>query len=351
MSEEKRCPLVSIVMPAYNAESWIEASVSSVLSQSWRNIELIAVNDGSKDGTGPRLDALSRKDSRLRPIHVENGGPALARNRGLEALSPESDYVMFIDSDDELAEDAVEYALKGAGSGAELTVFGFSIISADGSSRDYQEREQFIPAPDFGQSFARLYTANLLNQVWGKLYKTQLIKERGIVFRDFRWGEDRLFIFDCLEAGCSVQVLPQCKYRYIMHPGESLISRWYDKKFSVCLEIDSRAEELCRSFGLPEESQRDLRYMFAKSVFSCLTTLFAPSCTLSPGEKRAEIEKISAEPRVKRRCRDCSGGLPTALLCTLLRSGSPALIKAGFHLVTLTGKAAPKLFMSLKHRK
>ena len=190
---------VSLVMPAYNAAGFIRRSVGSVLSQSYKNIELIVVDDGSKDNTAAVLSEIAAEDERLRPITVENGGPAMARNRGIEAASPDTDYFMFIDSDDELLPDAVEYALKGAESGAELVAFGFTIVSADGSKRDYCEPEKLISRSDFGKEFADLYKANLLNQVWGKLYSAELLRDGGVRFKDYRWGEDRLFIFDCLE--------------------------------------------------------------------------------------------------------------------------------------------------------
>ena len=141
----------------------------------------------------------------------------------------------------------------------------------------------------------------------------------------------------------------ECKYRYIMHAGESLISRFYAKKFIVCLEADMRAQDLCRLYGIEDDA--DLRYMFAKSVFSCLTTLFTPSCTLSDEGKLLYIREIRSNPRVQQRCRDTSGGVPTNTLCHILRTGSPRRILHVFHAVAVVGDRAPDLFMKLKHRK
>lgn len=349
MAENKTAPRVTIIMPAYNAREYIEASVKSVLGQSFEDLELIVVNDGSKDDTAEILQRMAEKDSRLRPMTVENGGPALARNRGLESVKPGTEYLMFIDSDDAMEPDAVEYALRAAEKGAELVLFGFTIVAADGSRREYSEPEQFIPREALGENFARLYKANLFNQVWGKLYKAELILDNSVRFQDYRWGEDRLFIFDCLEHVNSVCVLPEPKYSYIMHTGESLITRYYDKKFQVCLEIDRRVERLCRELGVKEDA--DLRYMFAKSVFSCLTNLFSRSCTLSREEKRAVTENMIKNERVISRSRGASGGLPTALLCSIMRTGSVGLNLAAFRFVALSGELAPSLFMKLKHRK
>lgn len=339
---------VSIIMPAYNAEGFIARSVGSVLNQSYKNLELVVVNDGSKDNTEKVLLELAAKDSRLKPITVENGGPAVARNKGIEAASKDADYFMFIDSDDEFTPDAVEYAMQGMEQGADLVLCGFTIVSADGSRRDYCEDGGFYTPENFGENFAALYKANLLNQVWGKLYKAELIRD-DVRFQDYRWGEDRLFIFDCLEKEPKICVLPECKYLYIMQIGESLISRFYDKKFKVCLEIDERIEALCKKFGVKDEGV--FRYMFAKSIFSCLTNLFTPSCKLSAGEKRAFVKNLVNNERVLSRTKGASGGAAVKALSAVIGSRIVCLNLLCFKMVAAAGKIAPKLFMAIKHKK
>lgn len=352
MPETGNAPKVAVIMPAYNAEKTVAASVKSVLEQSFSDLELIVVDDGSTDGTARLLSGLAASDRRLRPVTVANGGPAKARNFGIELVREGTDYVLFLDADDLLDRDALETALSGMedGEGADLVILGFSIVDAKGERRDYRERDQLIRPEDLGEAFPRLYKANLLNQVWGKLYRAKLLTgQGGVRFRDYRWGEDRLFMFDCLERASSVRVLSACKYRYMMHKGESLISSYYPKKFQVCLEADRRAEELGARFG--SEDQAALRYMFAKSVFSCLTTLFSPSCPLSRREKRRQAAAIVGSGQVRRRCRETGRGFPAEFLCAVLQRGSPGLALAVFHLVSLAGSAAPRLFTALKHRK
>lgn len=340
---------VSIIMPAYNAAGFIRRSVSSILNQSYKNLELVVVNDGSKDDTEAVLAEIAAKDKRLQPLTVENGGPAIARNHGIAAADPESEYIMFIDSDDELLPDAIEYAMQGAAKGADLTIFGFSIVNADGSRRNYCEAEGFISRENFGGEFARIYKANLLNQVWGKLYSAKLIRENKVRFEDYRWGEDRLFIFDCLEHVQSIAILPECKYLYIMQQGESLITRFYDKKFHVCLEIDKRIQNLCAEFEIQDDSV--FRYMFAKSIFSCLTNLFTPSCKLSREEKRAFVKSVINNEQVKSRTANPFGGISVKALCAVIHTGSVGLNLLAFRAVTLVGKLAPALFIKLKHKK
>ena len=336
-------------MPAYNSEKYIERSVKSVLSQTHTELELIVVDDGSTDRTAGILRRLAAGDSRLRYVHTENHGPAEARNAALKLISEDAAFATFIDADDELLPDALSYALEAADTGADLILMGFCIVEADGRERDYNEFDCLVRPQDMKTAFSRLYKANLLNQVWAKLYSVPLLRELELRFKDYLWGEDRLFVFDYLEHCSLIAVRSECKYRYIMHNGESLISKFYPKKFSVCIEADIRAQELCEKFNIADDA--DLRYMFAKSVFSCVTTLFTPSCTLSDEGRLIYIKEIRSNPRVQQRCRDTSGGVPANTLCRILRKGSPRTIMNTFRMVALVGEQAPDLFMKIKHRK
>ena len=268
--------LVTVIIPAWNAQRFLEATLESLLGQSHRNLRILVVDDGSSDSTPAILERLHLADPRLQYWTVPNGGPAKARNFALDHLPPETDYVMFLDADDLLLEDAVAYALAGA-EGAELVIFGFAIRQTDGTLLPYCEPEQLLDRSELGASLARLYKANLLNQVWAKLFSAALVRD--LRFPDYRWGEDRLFLFQALERAEKLKILPECKHRYVMHEGESLITRYYDKKFRVCCEADEAMERLCEKLGVSE--QADFRYMFAKSVFSCMTTLYARSCRLT----------------------------------------------------------------------
>ncbi|MCR5089029.1 MAG: glycosyltransferase [Oscillospiraceae bacterium] len=340
---------LSVIMPAYNSEKTIERSVKSVLSQTFPELELIVIDDGSTDRTESIIRRLAAGDSRLRYVHTENRGPAEARNTALTLIREDCDYVSFIDADDELLPDALAYALEVADRKPDLILCGFTIVEEDGREREYCESDGLICTEDMQEAFPRLYKANLLNQVWAKLYSAPLLRQSGVRFKDYLWGEDRLFIFDFLEHAQLIAVRSECKYRYIMHPGESLISKFYARKFSVCIEADIRAQELCRRYGV--EDDPDLRYMFAKSVFSCITTLFSPDCKLSEEGRLLYIREIQANPRVQQRCRDTSGGIPVGVLCRTLRRGKPKTVLLAFRTVALVGDKAPDIFLKLKHRK
>lgn len=340
---------VTVIIPAYNAAEYIEQSIKSVLGQSYHRLELIVVDDGSSDSTAEKVTAIAAADSRVHLIRTHNSGPAVARNRGMEAISPDTDYVMFVDADDHLAPDALEYALSAAEKGAELVLMGFTILGFDGTRRDYYEPETLLDANTLGAALPRLYMANMLNQVWAKLFSARLIREGKLRFLDYRWGEDRLFIFDCLEHAALTAVLPQCRYFYVMHEGESLISRYYDKKPEACCLADTRMQQLCARYGTPDDA--GCRYMFVKSIFSCMTNMFSPSCPLNHREKREYVRAILENTQVQQRSYGTFGGAAVKIMCAVMHTKCVWLNMLMFRLVALAGKLTPRLFMALKHKK
>lgn len=101
--------LLSVIVPVYNVEAYLVKCVDSILNQTYKNLEVILVNDGSTDTSGSLCDALARKDSRIRVIHKENGGLSSARNAGMDAAAGE--YITFVDSDDWIEADAYEHLM------------------------------------------------------------------------------------------------------------------------------------------------------------------------------------------------------------------------------------------------
>ena len=105
----RQAPLLSVIVPVYNVEKYLVKCVESILKQTYSKLEVILVNDGSRDSSGTICDALAKTDSRIRVIHQENGGLSRARNVGMEAAVGE--YITFVDSDDWIEADAYEHLM------------------------------------------------------------------------------------------------------------------------------------------------------------------------------------------------------------------------------------------------
>lgn len=126
-------PLVSVIVPVYNVKRYLEECVSSLVAQTYRNIEILLVDDGSTDGSGALCDRLARTDSRIRVLHKPNGGLSDARNRGLREASGE--WISFVDSDDWVSPIFIEALLRAAlDSGCEISAIPFGKPFRDGNA-------------------------------------------------------------------------------------------------------------------------------------------------------------------------------------------------------------------------
>ena len=124
--------LISVIVPVYKAEKHLEKCVESIINQTYTNLEIILVNDGSPDNSGKLCDELIKKDSRIKVIHKENGGPSSARNLGIKNASGK--YVAFIDSDDYIKFDMYEILYKKLkGNDADLSAISIAMVRENGA--------------------------------------------------------------------------------------------------------------------------------------------------------------------------------------------------------------------------
>ncbi len=178
----------SVIVPAYNAEKYIEETLDCLLSQTERDIEVIAVNDGSTDSTADILARYAKKDSRVVPVNQDNAGVSAARNNGIERAQGE--YIIFIDSDDLLSNNAFEriYASL-CSTGADLAVFRVQSFG-DGVNQYNPIVDELIKETEISYYDKRLLRNFLVSN---KVYKAELLKKSGVRFPPMRYSEDGAF--------------------------------------------------------------------------------------------------------------------------------------------------------------
>lgn len=164
---------VSVIIPAYNAEKYIERSVKSVLSQTYTNLEIILVDDGATDSTGMICDELASKDSKIKVFHKKNGGMSDARNFGINEAS--GDYICFLDADDTYHDTFVEKLLQEIISyNADIAVSGYVSCYEDGRKTD-SDVFDVITCLDRQQAERELIKGRYLSShAWNKMYKRYL---------------------------------------------------------------------------------------------------------------------------------------------------------------------------------
>lgn len=206
-------PRISVVVPIYNGEQYLKRCVDSVLEQTYKDIEVLLVNDGSTDGSLEILREYEQKDSRVKVIDKPNTGVSLTRNAGIDAS--EGEYIFFIDCDDWIDFDTLEFLLSHAETrGTEITGCGFCMSYPNGEEKHFDEQEKFI---DDTREFVMWTLSGGLaaNAAWGKLYKSDRLKARFDAQYDI--CEDDDFSFRVAKTAESYLRLPDAKYHYFQN--------------------------------------------------------------------------------------------------------------------------------------
>ena len=196
MAEQEKTK-ISVIVPVYKAEAWLARCVDSILAQTFQDLEVILVDDGSPDGSGVLCDGYAAADSRVKAIHKANGGVSSARNAGIEAASGE--WVAFVDSDDWLEPTYIaELAEQGAEKGCDLVIGGMCLADGTAVRRAPPPPKQFITKSELLENFWKYFDAGYLTSACGKLFR----KARVIhgFCPQMRCGEDTRFNMDFLKG-------------------------------------------------------------------------------------------------------------------------------------------------------
>jgi len=168
--------LISVIVPVYKSEAFLEACVDSITAQSYANIEIILVNDGSPDGSGKLCDNLAKSDSRIKVIHKENGGVASARGAGMRAARGE--FISLVDHDDTLEQDMYECLYERIiETKADICICGYNIISNGRNHVKNVPHEKRLDRTSFWETYIddnRYYEIFL--QPWNRIFRTGLLK-------------------------------------------------------------------------------------------------------------------------------------------------------------------------------
>lgn len=251
--------MISVVVPVYNVEKYLSGCIESIIGQTWQDIEIILVDDGSTDNSGGICDRYASKDKRVRVIHKENGGNTSARKEGIRHCRGQ--YVAFVDADDWLEPDLFRQMLA-LGSGADIIVF-----AAYEEYGSYQKVKGSSVAEGLytGENLSGLYERMMMNgeffvhgiptNLWGKLFRRDIIREVQLDIPDIIiYGEDAACVYPSFLKAESVYVskLPLYHYRIrqdsIVHgsPVGTENFRYLYGTLKSCFDVHRQREPLNR---------------------------------------------------------------------------------------------------------
>lgn len=190
--------LVSVIIPAYNVGRYIEGCVRSVMDQTYSNIEILVVDDGSPDDVPEIIDRLAMQDKRVVPIHQQNAGVSTARNAGIKASKGE--YLVFVDGDDYIAPDFVEYMLKLVEeTGGELCL-SLNFFTKD---KEKQVENETVEVLDPVTATALLLSPRIIVGSVNKIYKKSVLKENDLKFQTHLFYGEGLYFYTAFAQLCT----------------------------------------------------------------------------------------------------------------------------------------------------
>ena len=222
--------MISIIIPAYNAEKYIAECLDSVRGQTFEDWEVILVDDGSTDGTPSICDRYAADDPRIRVVHVKNGGVSKARNIGLSMAA--GDYVAFADADDILPPKSLEIRMELI-EGADLAVAGYELFNAEGIiERSPECRRSTWNQHEMVNNIAAAGEMGYQGFLWNKLFQRKIIEDHCLRFTEqLPLNEDRVFCTEYALCSNKARLSSELAYRYRITQGNatSSVYRMTDK--------------------------------------------------------------------------------------------------------------------------
>lgn len=279
--------LISVIVTAYNIASYLERGVNSILNQTYRNLEIILVDDGSTDESGQICDRLAGEDERLVVIHKENRGPGDARNVGMDIAK--GSFIGFVDGDDWIDADMYERMLGAAlEQQADMVICRYRRVYKDHTEDDSSDRAAVLE----GQEALQYYVEereeyDIQNAAWNKLYRREILE--GLRFSVGKWYEDVVFSAKALGRAARCVYLDSACYNYIIDREGSIMNiRINSRTFTDQIPAYRERSSFLRSLG--REDLADIHDYF---VYKRLLLFYNQVKKSKLPEKKEYLQKIT----------------------------------------------------------
>lgn len=286
---------VSVIVPVYNAEKVLPRCIESILNQSYKNLELILVNDGSIDKSIDIIHKYEKLDNRVKVIDNKNNGVSETRNIGVgEAIG---EYIQFIDSDDFIELDMIEKTIK-------LMEDNVADIVMTGVFLDIEEKGEFstsiqtfednfsISKEEIAKNVLDRLNGTYINSPVNKLYKRSIIVDNNIIMnKEIDLGEDLVFNLSYLRYCNRVVFSKESYYHYCMKVEENLTFKYRNNKMDLMEFLFKECREYFKWSGLDRDEIKKLNGLFIKWMYSCYIDLNNKNCTLTTRGKYKYIKE------------------------------------------------------------
>ena len=275
---------VSIIVPVYNTEEYLPRCIKSILNQTYKNIEVILVNDGSTDQSGQICDLFANKDDRVLVIHKKNTGVSDSRNEGIKLSSGK--YLQFVDSDDYIDENMTEILIEAVQHGeADIAICGYKVIdykTEKSVPRSYSQPEMNFDFKRLLTIFDDLYLKADMNSPCNKMYISSLIKKNRIYFDPkLDLGEDLIFNLEVIKKCDKFSIISACPYNYIQYDnGQNLTGKLRTNMYEIQKRLFEQAVAIYTDRGNYSEQISNLEQEYTRTILLGLVLYFAVHTSL-----------------------------------------------------------------------
>lgn len=327
--------LVSLVIPAYNAEDSIGDLLDCLIVQTYGDIEILVINDGSTDGTSEIVRSYLERDGRIKLFDLNNGGVSRARNIGISKAVGR--YLLFADADDVLEENYVATLITAMGPRVDLACCGYKVRTKDGRELLSQHLKAGVWAPGSQtEVFREMLGHKAFNVLWNKAFRTEIIERRGIVMDEsLSMGEDLLFVTaycDNLEGG--IALVDSEPYSYTMSKSGLQASANTNGRLEASLYQLNKLREMLEKRGVSRD-------VYDQELLSGIYTALVLSEDVS-----SDLERVQASPQFKNLSEISSRSLGAKyrVFLGLLKLRKPLFLTAAIKLFRALKKAGGEAY-------
>lgn len=287
---------VSIIIPIFNCDKYLENSIPQILGQTHKELELILVNDGSTDNSLTICQKFADIDERVKIINKpqsEGAGPA--RNSGIDAA--DGDYMMFIDADDYIEENMVECLLNAAVSNdCKIAICGYETY-VEGLETSNKENitlpQKVYRNNEVQRFFAEYFPEGIAGYLWNKIYASSLIREKNIRFPDMRRLQDGVFNIDYFHHADSCCIIEDVLYHYRLNAQTDMFRKLPKNYYDLIRQFSQTFIARKKCWG--DFSNEKIIFFFLNELGSCLENTFSPQWNMSKKDRNKYFMDISQD--------------------------------------------------------
>ena len=348
-----KTPLISVIMPVYGVEDFVGKTIESVLSQTLKEIEFFAIDDGSPDKSGEICDQYAVKDARLKVIHKKNGGAPEARNAAIKKARGK--YLYFIDSDDWIEPDYLEKMYKLAEKNkADAVITGFLMeYYQNGKDVTYETNcdDAVYDEKDFKLNAHKYLNNSLISLPWNKLYLAKRIHEERILFPNTKWDDHHFNMDFFMNVNGNVVLSSMKKYHwYRSRKGSETMINYSDPNlFEKRKEHFEHIQKLYKHWGIMSpEIEDSISSYYMGRVVQCIQEV-CDNKNLTRKEKHKKIEKIVNDKTVAKASAKAKSLSRKFKLATFpIKTKNVFLSSAEGKTISLLRTVFPSIFIKMK---